>query len=276
MMRTNFNGGMPPLHGSTTFTDRTTELRMDHLAITSGKTGDRNIQYVAVARAEGDHAVVASLEPGAANPTSNHSHFHEAVAEVLAAPDFATESQPGCRFRLEGDVDAFHFAVAGDKLIYVAITKNTYPERLAFPMIDELRKRFAPTLGSRAATCLAHSLSAECRDPFAAVCADFDDPARKDKVAAVAKQVEDVKVTMEENIHGQLKNMAKATVIKGKAEQLRRTSKLFAKQATTLKNRERWQVWKLKACTTCVCLCIFAGVMLWLTGAGSSDKKNAF
>ena len=208
---------------------------------------------------------MASFEPGA---SGSSDHFHEAVHEVLSAPDFAAESQPGCRFRLEGDVDAFHFAV-GDrstKLIYVAITRVTYPERLAFPFIVELQQRFAPTFGVRAQACAEHSLDGEVRADFAAICADFDDPARKDKVAKVAKQVEDVKLQMEGNIHLQLRNMQKATVIKGKAEKLRRTSELFAKQAKTLKNRERWRYWKLKACSACACLGLIAFLVLYFFG----------
>ena len=72
--------------------------------------------------------------------------------------------------------------------MYIVITATTYPERLAFPMINELLRTFKEAHGDRSLHCAEQALSKKCAAQFKALCDDYEDPTRKDKVAAVAAQ----------------------------------------------------------------------------------------
>ena len=134
-----------------------------------------------------------------------------------------------------GDVNAFNFTADQQNRVYIVITVTTYPERLAFPMINELVPRFKAEFGDRSLACGEQALSKKCEKMFGRLCADYDDPTRKDKVAAVTAQVDDVKLTMHRNIDGMLSNLEKSSKIEEDTKRLQDQAKLFDKQARTLK-----------------------------------------
>lgn len=94
-----------------------------------------NIKYVAVARAA-DQVTVASYMPEKSD--HNSEQYQNAVQEVLSAPDFIYKVTPGSRYRLVGDINAFNFTTDAQQRVYVVITLISYPERLVFPLINEI------------------------------------------------------------------------------------------------------------------------------------------
>ena len=194
---------------------------------------------------------------------------------MLKAPDFQYKVTPGSRYRLVGDVNAFNFTTDNQSRVYIVITATTYAERLAFPMINELLRTFKDAHGDRSLHCAEQALSKKCAAQFKALCDDYEDPTRKDKVAAVAAQVDDVKLTMHKNIDGMLSNLEKSSKIEEDTKRLQDQAKLFDKQARTLKRREQCKNWKLTAIIGFLILLIFI-IILWSAGAfsGSDDDKN--
>lgn len=71
-----------------------------------GNGNANNIKYVAVARSS-DQVTVASYMPERGD--HNSDQYHNAVQEVLSAPDFQYKVTPGSRYRLVGDINAFNF-----------------------------------------------------------------------------------------------------------------------------------------------------------------------
>ena len=197
------------------------------------------------------------------------------MREVLKAPDFQYKVTPGSRYRLVGDVNAFNFTTDNQNRVYIVITATTYPERLAFPMINELLRKFKEANGDRSLHCAEQALSKKCAATFKALCDDYEDPTRKDKVAAVAAQVDDVKLTMHKNIDGMLSNLEKANKIEEDTKRLQDQAKLFDKQARTLKRREQCKNWKLTCIIGGLILLVLI-IILWSAGAfsGSDDDKN--
>ena len=98
-----------------------------------------NIKYVAVARAS-DQVTVASYMPEKTD--HNADQYQNAVQEVLSAPDFVYKVAAGSRYRLVGDVNAFNFTTDAQQRVYIVITVINYPERLVFPLINEIIPQF--------------------------------------------------------------------------------------------------------------------------------------
>lgn len=74
---------------------------------------------------------------------------------------------------------------------------------------------------------------------------EYDDPTKKDKLAAVQSKVEDVKLTMHSNIDGMLKNLEHTDQVEKTTAKLHEQAKLFDQQARTIKRQEQWKNLKL-------------------------------
>lgn len=90
-----------------------------------------------------DQVTVASYMPEKAD--HNADQYQNAVQEVLSAPDFVYKVAAGSRYRLVGDVNAFNFTTDAQQRVYIVITVIDYPERLVFPLINEIIPQFKVT-----------------------------------------------------------------------------------------------------------------------------------
>ena len=118
--------------------------------------------------------------------------------------DFSKKVSAGARYRLVGELNAFNF-VRDDARIYVAITTQAYPERLVFPLLNELIPKWKAEVGDKSGSAPANSLDRASAKLFAKIVSEYDDPAKKDKLAQVQQQVQDVKLTMHRNIDGMVR-----------------------------------------------------------------------
>jgi len=198
--------------------------------------------FVAVARAS-DKVIVASYLPRKGDV--NQPQYFSTVEEVLSAPEFASKVVTGSRYRLVGASNAFNFVVDSQQRIHIAITSSEYPERLVFAMLNELSTRFASEFDEKARSCREGGLNGKAKNLLASLSTEYEDPSKKDKIAAVQSKVEDVKLTMQSNIDGMLKNLDKTEHIQQDSEQLVNQAALFDNQAGKLKNREKWKSRKL-------------------------------
>lgn len=142
------------------------------------------------------------------------------MREVLAAPDFSNKVSAGARYRLVGDVNAFNFTTDAEHRVYIVISAFDYPERLVFPMINELVLKFKQEFGPQSLSCPAGALDGKARSMFKALADDYDDPTKRDKLAQVQAQVQGVKLTMGKNLDNMLKNIDKAKDIEESSAQL--------------------------------------------------------
>lgn len=155
-----------------------------------------------------------------ASKGDNPEQYHTAVREVLSAPDFSNKVSPGARYRLVGDVNAFNFTTDPEQRVYIVISAFDYPERLVFPMINELVLKFKQEFGPSSLNCPAGALDGKAKSLFKALADDYEDPTKRDKLAQVQAQVQGVKLTMGKNLDNMLKNIDKAKDIEESSAQL--------------------------------------------------------
>jgi hypothetical protein len=192
---------------------------------------------------------------------------------VLSAADFSNKVTPGGRYRLVGDVNAFNFCTDTDGRVYIVISAQSYPERLVFPMINDLILKFKSEFGAPSLTCVAGALDGKAKRMFQTLAEEFDDPT-KDKLTATIAQVEKVKSTMAGNIDNMLKNIDTATDIEESTQRLEDQARRFDSQARQLKNRELWKKYKVTCCIILAVILVLGVLILYFapwqnTGGGA-------
>ena len=88
------------------------------------------------------------------------------------------------------------------------------------------------------------------------LCAKYDNLADIDKVAAVSRKVESVKLVMQENVSMALRNVVKLESIQQAAEELQQQAGIFQKQSKDLKNKMWWKNMKMKLIIAFIVLAI--------------------
>lgn len=162
----------------------------------------------------------------------------------MSAPDFQSKVTQGSRYRLVGELNAFNFTVDGS-LVFICITSLQYPERLVFTLLNDLAPKFKANLGSSAETSLAGGLDKKAQNMFSATVKEYNDPTKKDKLSSVMSKVEDVKLTMHNNIDGMLRNLDQTEQVEQTTAKLHEQARLFDNQARTIKRQEQWKNMKL-------------------------------
>ena len=99
-------------------------------------------------------------------------------------------------------------------MIYILITSNYYPQRAAFACLSELQRTFVAKVGGQeAAEAKDKAYNRSCASLFETICAKYNNLAEIDKLAAVTKKVDTIKVVMQENVNVALANCVKLEAI---------------------------------------------------------------
>ena len=153
---------------------------------------EHNIYFVGVARVEGRGIVVASY--------NNEADIDLAgVKSVLEQPDM--NMQPGKHYSFAvGANQAWHLISDDMNLIYILICQYNYPQRCAHGCLEELQRSFTSKAGDKATTAKDRALDKTCLNLFQVLCKKYNNLAEVDKLAAVAKKVETVKLVMQVRI----------------------------------------------------------------------------
>ena len=99
--------------------------------------------------------------------------------------------------------------------------------------------------GSAAKSASENSLSKKAKSVLESTCKKYEDISKVDKASKVLGQVDAVKVQMQDNIAGMLKNTEKADALAEKSDQLNEQASVFKKRATDLKKEMRWKNLKM-------------------------------
>jgi hypothetical protein len=204
--------------------------------------GDQ-LLFVAVGRLS-DKAFLGSWVAKSVEYQTNQ--FVGAVREVVNSPGFKAQADNGARVYVAASSSALCITT-DDVRFYAVVTTSDYPQRLAFPMLDEVAARFIQnsSLVSKYETCKEFGLNKKFKKLVAEVVDEYNDPAKKDKLSAVQQKVDAVKLQMHSNINGMLRNIDKTEQMEKDAQDLENGAKVFQKTAGDLQKRELWKSRKL-------------------------------
>ncbi|XP_069049750.1 vesicle-associated membrane protein 7 [Lepisosteus oculatus] len=147
----------------------------------------------------------------------------------------------------------FHY-VCQDRIIYLCITDDDFERSRAFSFLNEVKKRFQTTYGSRAQTALPYAMNSEFSSTLAAQMKHHSDSRGSDRVAETQMQVDELKGIMVRNIDLVAQRGEKLELLIDKTENLVDSSVTFK---TTSRNLARAMCMKnLKLTCVVVFVCI--------------------
>ncbi|NWT59054.1 VAMP7 protein, partial [Erythrocercus mccallii] len=93
----------------------------------------------------------------------------------------------------------FHY-ICQDRIIYLCITDDDFERSRAFTFLNEIKKRFQTTYGSRAQTALPYAMNSEFSSVLAAQLKYHSESKGPDQVAETQAQIDELKGIMVRNI----------------------------------------------------------------------------
>ncbi|OXB58695.1 hypothetical protein ASZ78_016867 [Callipepla squamata] len=129
----------------------------------------------------------------------------------------------------------FHY-ICQDRIIYLCITDDDFERSRAFSFLNEIKKRFQTTYGSRAQTALPYAMNSEFSSVLAAQLKYHSESKGTDQVAETQAQVDELKGIMVRNIDLVAQRGEKLELLIDKTENLVDSSVTFK---TTSRNLAR-------------------------------------
>ncbi|KAF4105334.1 hypothetical protein G5714_014665 [Onychostoma macrolepis] len=93
----------------------------------------------------------------------------------------------------------FHY-ICHERIVYLCITDDEFERSRAFGFLNEVKKRFQTTYGSRAQTALPYAMNSEFSSTLAAQMKHHSDPKGSDRLTETQMHVDDLKGIMVRNI----------------------------------------------------------------------------
>ncbi|XP_015275982.1 PREDICTED: vesicle-associated membrane protein 7 [Gekko japonicus] len=129
----------------------------------------------------------------------------------------------------------FHY-ICEDRIIYLCITDDNFERSRAFTFLNEIKKRFQNTYGSRAQTALPYAMNSEFSTVLAAQLKYHSETKGNEQVAETQAQVDELKGIMVRNIDLVAQRGEKLELLIDKTENLVDSSVTFK---TTSRNLAR-------------------------------------
>mmetsp|Transcript_30713 Transcript_30713/g.84387 ORF Transcript_30713/g.84387 Transcript_30713/m.84387 type:complete len:236 (+) Transcript_30713:42-749(+) len=227
-----------------------------------------NVFFLGVARTTGVGVTISSMIVAS---FSYHTETDlQGVKSVLEQPN--VNLSPGKHYSFTVGQLAWHLISDDMGLIYVLICALSYPQRCAHSCLEDLQRTFSARFGDKAMTAKERSLDKGASNLLLQTCQRYDNLAEVDKLAAVAKKVESVKLVMQENVDLALQNCVKLESIEAAAEELQQQAGVFKRNATELKNKMWWKNMKMRLIIAAIVIIILA-IIVGVAVAMSQGKK---
>jgi len=197
------------------------------------------VRYTAIGRIQ-DRVLIATYHHYTAGaPASKYL----AVAQKVLNSDKVLSQQSA---NVPNAVDDASCLMQTDKkYMFIAFVSKDYPERTAFELLKQVRKDFMDKEEANAATASENGMSKSCKKFMQPAAVKYDDVSSVNKVAAVQAQVDDVKMTMEDNVQQMLRQHEKLEDLEDKADTMRSEASKFKRGAGQLASKMWWQNMRL-------------------------------
>jgi len=176
------------------------------------------------------------------------------------------------------EIGALHLNAGGDDVIAV-VTASAYPRKLAFDLLDEVRRDVtkasitpSDVRDAEKPNCFARSLLPSLRE----VCARYGEFAEADRTNAVARvgaQVHEVQAMMEGNINRMLDNQETVGAVEDKSEALREGASQFNRRSEHVRRMMWWRLMKLKMIFAALATCVLGYILVPIIHQATKDDE---
>jgi hypothetical protein len=154
------------------------------------------------------------------------------------------------------------YGTDADGLCVAVVSGKKYASRVAVQMLMDLHKDFLSKFGiMQIKNASADALTKKAKPVLSAACNKYGDVTKVDKAAAINAKVDEVKMTMQDNISQMLQNQEKVEGIAEVSNQLNEQAQVFKKTSKTLKKEMKWKDMKM----TIIIACVVVGIILMIT-----------
>eukprot|EP01035_Chromulina_nebulosa_P022605 gene22605-29266_t len=147
---------------------------------------------------------------------------------------------PGKHYSFTAAQFTWHFTSDDLGIIYILIAHGSYPQRTAWMCLQQLQREFIGKVGDKATSARDRAFDKTCSALLMKLCQKFDNLAEVDKLAAVAKKIETIKLVMPENVDLALQNCVRVESVERAAEELQQAAGVFKRSAKQLNNKTWW------------------------------------
>lgn len=233
-----------------------------------------NVRFVAVMCPEKSVKIASHLHyTGEGNSTK-----YNRMLKVLVKADNPAIDRNSFRVEDAGLVSYCVETLNDTRVLHIAVTAETYPERLANRLTERIRAAFSEKFGAQYASATEDCLTKSAKKVLEPLCAQFDDPEAADKLVAVQKQVDAVAAVTADTVSVILENQAALNDVDDKAVLLKQEARTFKKASTDVKKKFWFQNLKysliLAAIAVLVAVCIIVPVALKASSSSEVQLAN--
>jgi hypothetical protein len=138
-----------------------------------------------------------------------------------------------------------HFVIDENEYFFYIIVISTYPSRVAFKLISELKSVFISNFKNQMNKAKENELSKNSKKIFSALVTKYQDVEGIDAIIQSLQKVESIKGTLSDTINVMLENQETADSIMMRAEEINQDAAMFKKNTKKLKDRLRCKVYKV-------------------------------
>lgn len=211
----------------------------------------------------GDGIALTSLAPGSATILAKYDHaseieshsgggaglygdkeknYADAVGMVVGGDPpggVAEEGVIGGFKVVQSDMHQIVYGADSDGMCIVVVTGLKYPSRTAIQMLTELYPPYAEKFRIQFKAATSGALTKKSKSLLSEYCKKYDDSSKVDKASALNAKVDEVKVTMQDNIAAMLKNTEQAETLAERSSQLNEQANVFQKKSKDLRKQMR-------------------------------------
>jgi len=176
------------------------------------------------------------------------------------------------RNKVVGTEGNYYFTITPSNTFYLILTETDYPQRQAFQLIEDMSKENIHLLVDEKG-----ELSKIGKQSLKNLVDSYQ--SGESKISGVQRDIEDIKIEMNENVKKVVSNLEDAEGLKIRSDKIKDNSKEFAKQSSALKRATCWQNCKwtiiLSLLLLGVILIIVLSVTLSSNGSNNSGSNNS-
>lgn len=180
---------------------------------------------------------------GYANKNSDANITDKPIIEILSNDEIYL--QPGRNYTEEGEIYSISYVADDENRVFAVVTERSYPARVTFTLLEELRDNFMQDFAEKSLTAKKHSLSGKTKPILKALLNKYDDLQSVDKISYLNDQIDVVKTQMQENIRLHLENYSNLEGISRDVEDLTGQAKMFEGRSHQLRRKMRCKNLKL-------------------------------
>jgi hypothetical protein len=172
------------------------------------------------------------------------------------------------RNKVVGTEGNYYFTITPSNTFYLILTETDYPQRQAFQLIEDMSKENIHLLVDEKG-----ELSKIGKQSLKNLVDSYQ--SGETKISGVQRDIEDIKIEMNENVKKVISNLEDAEGLKQKSDKIKDNSKEFAKKSAELKRATCWQNCKWTIILSLLLLGIILIIVLSVTLSSGGGNSNS-